>query len=335
MWTADSLPSPADSFFCLHLVVIIDHNLVVKKEQTNFAPGATDISIVDVGGNVLRTSDGVISSSEAAASPQEPGGGVWPVLRGWLFGSHLSAAVRAFVVVMAVWWLLAIWNANPIQLPTPPVVFAALWSLTLDGELLENAVVSVSRLGLSLVVAVALAVPLGFIMGLSRRVDAYVDPVVELLRPISGIAWIPLGLFIFGVGDTLPVFIMTYVAFFPLLLNTIAGVRGVDRKLVLAARTMGVGHWARLWRVIMPASLPSVMVGFRLAFAGAWTAIVAAELIGAPSGLGFAIEWYRQLLMSPKVFGYIMLIGFVGYVCDQLLQLAQRLIMPWQNRGGR
>ena len=236
---------------------------------------------------------------------------------------------------MAVWWLLAIWNANPIQLPTPPVVFAALWSLAIDGELMENALVSVSRLGISLVMAVVLAVPLGFVMGLSRRVDAYVDPLVEILRPISGIAWIPLGLFIFGVGDTLPVFIMTYVAFFPLLLNTIAGVRGVDRKLVLAAQTMGVGSWARLRRVIMPASLPSIMVGFRLAFAGAWTAIVAAELIGAPSGLGFAIEWYRQLLMSPKVFGYIMLIGFVGYVCDQLLQLTQRLVMPWLNRGGR
>ena len=284
---------------------------------------------------MLQTRDRAISASETTASPPAGGDGFWPVLRGWLFESRLSATVRSFVVVMAVWWLLAIWNANPIQLPTPPVVFAALWSLAKDGELLENAVVSVSRLGFSLAAAVVMAVPLGFIMGLSPRVEAYVDPLVELLRPISGIAWIPLGLFIFGVGDTLPVFIMTYVAFFPLLLNTIAGVRGVDRKLVLAAQTMGVGTWARLRRVIMPASLPSIMVGFRLAFAGAWTAIVAAELIGAPSGLGFAIEWYRQLLMSPKVFGYIMLIGFVGYVCDQLLQLTQRLVMPWLNRGGR
>ena len=289
----------------------------------------------DVGGNVLRTQASASATSDVTASPPTDREGVWRVLRRWFFDSQLAATVRSFVVVMAVWWLLAIWNANPIQLPTPPVVFEALWSLAKDGELLENAIVSVSRLGLSLIMAVVLAVPLGFVMGLSRRIESYVDPLVEILRPISGIAWIPLGLFIFGVGDTLPVFIMTYVAFFPLLLNTIAGVRGVDRKLVLAARTMGVGPWARLRRVIVPASLPSVMVGFRLAFAGAWTAIVAAELIGAPNGLGFAIEWYRQLLMSPKVFGYIMLIGFVGYVCDQLLQLAQRRMMPWQNRGGR
>ena len=149
-----------------------------------------------------------------------------------------------------------------------------MWSLLQSGELLEHAAISTTRLGIALVVAIVLAVPLGFAMGLSSRLDAYVDPLVELLRPISGIAWIPLGLFIFGIGDTLPVFIMVYVAFFPLLLNTVAGVRQVDRKLVAAARTMGVGRGAMLRHVIVPAALPTVMVGLRLAFAGAWAAIV-------------------------------------------------------------
>lgn len=250
-----------------------------------------------------------------------------------LLSSKPVAAFRSFVVVLAAWWLLSIWNGNPIQLPPPIAVFSALADVAADGELLENAMISTGRLLLSLVIAVVVAVPLGFWLGMSRRAAAYIDPLVELLRPISGIAWIPLGLFIFGVGDTLPIFIMTYVAFFPLLLNTIDGVRGASRRLVQAAETMGVGRATIVRRVIMPAALPSIVVGFRLAFAGAWAAIVAAELIGAPSGLGFSIEWYRQLLMTPKVFAYIISIGFVGYVCDQLLQALQAYMMPWLDKG--
>lgn len=243
-------------------------------------------------------------------------------------------AVRSFVLFVLLWWAVHLWKANPLQLPSPGSVFSAVWSLVDSGELLQHATISTSRLGIALLIAIALAVPLGFAMGLSKALDSYVDPLVELLRPISGIAWIPLGLFIFGIGDTLPVFIMVYVAFFPLLLNTVAGVRQVDPKLVAAARTMGVGRVAMLRHVVVPAALPTVMVGLRLAFAGAWAAIVAAELIGAPSGLGFAIEWNRQLLMTANVFAFILVIGVVGYLCDLLLRTLQRKLTPWAEGTG-
>jgi ABC-type nitrate/sulfonate/bicarbonate transport system permease component len=248
--------------------------------------------------------------------------------------SHALVVLRSFAVFLALWWALHAWNANPLQLPSPLRVVESAWDLLRSGELMEHAAISTARLGVALVLAVLLAVPLGFAMGLSPRLEAYVDPLVELLRPISGIAWIPLGLFIFGIGDTLPVFIMVYVAFFPLLLNTLAGVRQVDRRLVAAAHTMGVNRRALLLHVIVPAALPTMMVGLRLAFAGAWAAIVAAELIGAPSGLGFAIEWYRQLLMTPKVFAFIMVIGIVGYLCDLLLRALQRRLTPWAEGTG-
>ena len=255
--------------------------------------------------------------------------------RGMPAGLRRSGIVlRSFTIFFAGWWALAAWNGNPIQLPDPLSVAKAMIELAREGEVLEHASVSTGRLLLSLVIATLNAVPLGFLMGLSRRVEAYVDPLVELLRPISGIAWIPLALFIFGVGNTLPVFIMVYVATFPLLLNTVAGVRGVDPKLLAAARTMGISRRATLRHIVVPAALPTVMVGLRLAFAGAWAAVVAAELIGAPSGLGFAIEWYRQLLMSPKVFGFIVLIGIVGFVCDTLLRALQRQLTPWTEGTG-
>ena len=262
-------------------------------------------------------------ASTARAVPRKPN-----LLRR-VAATRTFLALCSFALFVGLWYAVAAWIDNRILIPSPAQVATALYQLGIEGEIFEHALVSTTRLGISLVVAILLALPLGFAMGLNDRLNGYLDPLVELLRPISGIAWIPLGLFIFGVGDVLPVFIMVYVAFFPLLLNTIAGVRNVDRKLVNAARTMGVKRRPMLLRVVVPAALPTIMVGFRLAFAGAWSAIIAAELIGSPSGLGFAIEWYRELLMSPKVFGFIVVIGIVGYVCDLLLRALQRVLTPW------
>jgi ABC-type nitrate/sulfonate/bicarbonate transport system permease component len=246
----------------------------------------------------------------------------------------LWVSLRSFAVFFLLWWLLHWWKGNPLQLPSPLKVFEALWGLLREGEIAEHASVSTLRMLLALSLSIAVAVPLGFLMGLSQRVEQYIDPLVEMLRPISGIAWLPLALFIFGVGDTLPVFIMFYVGFFPILLNTVAGVRQTDARLLAAARTMGIGRWPLLIHVLVPSALPTVMVGIRLAFAASWAAIVAAELIGSPSGLGFAIEWYRQMLMTPKVFAFILAIGVVGYVCDLGLRKLQRRLTPWAEGTG-
>ena len=249
----------------------------------------------------------------------------------WIAYRQLWVSLRSFAVFFLLWWLLHVWNGNPLQLPSPLKVFEALWTLLKEGEIAEHAMVSTLRMLLALSLSIAIAVPLGFLMGLSHRADQFIDPLVEMLRPISGIAWLPLALFIFGVGDTLPVFIMFYVGFFPVLLNTISGVRQTDPRLLAAARTMGIGRWPLLMHVLVPSALPTIMVGIRLAFAASWAAIVAAELIGSPSGLGFAIEWYRQMLMTPKVFAFILAIGVVGYLCDLGLRKLQRLLTPWSE----
>ncbi|MFT3719212.1 ABC transporter permease [Pseudorhodoferax sp.] len=264
-----------------------------------------------------------------AAAARRAGSGQAGVRR--VLRQRWFVAVRTFAVFVALWHALFLWNANPLQLPSPASVLSALRDLAASGELLEHAGISATRLLVALAIAIVLAVPLGFWMGASRTAEAYIDPMVELLRPISGIAWLPLALFIFGIGDTLPVFIMVYVGFFPILINTMAGVRQTDRKLVAAAHTMGVGRTALLLHVLVPAALPMVMVGVRLAFAASWAAIVAAELIGSPSGLGFAIEWNRQMLMTPNVFAFIAVIGLVGYLCDLALRALQRRLTPWSE----
>jgi ABC-type nitrate/sulfonate/bicarbonate transport system permease component len=158
--------------------------------------------------------------------------------------------VRSLLALVVLWQLIAITVDNHVLLPQPLTVAVDLWKLLLSGEVFSNALISVTRLVASFLLAGAIAVPLGLLMGLSPLAHDLIDPVVELLRPISGIAWIPLALFILGVGNELPIFIITYVAVFPFLLNTIAGVRATDRTLVRAARTLGVSHGAIIRQVV-------------------------------------------------------------------------------------
>ena len=258
---------------------------------------------------------------------------VWPLLLSRKV-ADLASYLRTMIIFLLVWQGTSLWIGNPILLPTPIDVARSFVELAGSGELVSNMLASVWRLLLSFVIAAAVAIPLGFAMGLNRILFEMIDPTVELLRPISGIAWIPLGLFILGIGDALPTAIMFYGAFFPLLINTITAVRAVDRSYVNAARTLGVGEATVLRQVIVPAALPGILVGARLAAGAGWMSMVAAELIGAPSGLGFAVEWYRELLMTPKVLAFIVLIGLMGYLFDRVLRALQRGMTGWAEPRG-
>jgi ABC-type nitrate/sulfonate/bicarbonate transport system permease component len=237
--------------------------------------------------------------------------------------------VRSMLVFAGVWALIAWWTSNSILLPSPLVASEAFVGPARSLDLFDSAALSLGRMLVSLASASRLAIPLGVMKGPHRTVDDAVAPTIEILRPISGIAWIPLALFIFGIGNELPVFIMTYAAFFPILLGTVAGVHAVDARLVDAARTMGVPRATIIARVVLPAALPSLLVALRLGVASGWTAVVAAELIGAPSGLGYSIEWYRELLMTPQVMSFIAMIGILGYLTDRTVRALAQKFTPW------
>jgi ABC-type nitrate/sulfonate/bicarbonate transport system permease component len=233
------------------------------------------------------------------------------------------------IAFLVVWHIGAWWVGNPLLLPYPLDVGASFIELLRSGEMLTHVLVSARRLAVSFLIACLIGIPLGFAMAMNRLLHDLVDPLVELLRPISGIAWIPIGLFIFGVGDTLPTAIMFYGAFFPIVINTIVAVRSVDPNYLNAAKTLGAGRLTILGHVILPAALPGILVGARLGAGAGWMSMVAAELIGAPSGLGFAVEWYRELLMTPKVLAFVVVIGLLGYLFDRILRLVQRLSGAW------
>jgi len=232
-------------------------------------------------------------------------------------------------VVLVGWQIEARHLANPVILPTPTEVGKQLILLTVNGALLSHTLASSWRLVIAYFVAIGLGVSTGLAIGLNRHAKAMVDPLIEVVRPIPGIAWIPLALFFFGIGNIVPIFIIIYVAFFPIALNTVAGVLATDKLLVRAALTMGVSRSVIIRRVIVPGSMPYILTGMRISVAGAWMALIAAELIGAPAGLGFAIQWYGSLFETPSMLAVIIAVSLLGFCSDIALRFLQRRLTPW------
>ncbi len=214
-------------------------------------------------------------------------------------------------------------------LPAPTAVVAALLDLVRSGEIVSHVFHSLKRVLGAFTAASLFGVALGVAMGWWRNIGELADPLVEFLRPIPPMAWIPLGILWFGIGDTQNMFIIFIGAFFPIVLNAIAGVRGADRTLVWGALTLGGTRRQILWEIILPGALPLILTGLRIGLGVGWMALVAAELAAATSGLGFLIEDSRNLLFTERVLLGMVLIGFLGLLMDQVMRIVQRTFTPW------
>lgn len=165
-------------------------------------------------------------------------------------------------------------------------------------------------------------------MGWWPVVGRIFTPLVDFLRPIPPMAWIPIGLLWFGIGDQQNIFIIFLGAFYPIVVNTYVGVRDVDRNLIWAAQTLGGKRTQILWEIVIPAAFPVILTGLRIGLGIGWMALVAAELTGASSGLAYLIEDSRSLLFTERVLLGMALIGLLGFIMDQLMRALQRKIIP-------
>ena len=237
----------------------------------------------------------------------------------------------AFVVLA--WWAGSTYlldRTTRALLPPPQDVVKAAWELARSGELWTHLRDSIKREAVAFLWATS-AIPLGIAMGWWRAVEEQVDPLVEVLRPVPPLAWIPLSILWFGVGDTQNQFIIFLGCFFPILLNTIAGVKGVEPNLVRAARCLGAGEGRILWRVVLRAAMPQIITGVRVGLGVGWMALVAAELVGANSGLGFLINDARTVLRTDYVIVGMATIGVVGLAIDSLIRAAGAKMLPWSQ----
>jgi ABC-type nitrate/sulfonate/bicarbonate transport system permease component len=219
-------------------------------------------------------------------------------------------------------------------LPPPSAVVRGAWELIETGDLFRHLRDSLKRELVAFSWAI-LAVPLAVAMGWWKAVNEQVDVLVEVLRPIPPLAWIPLSILWFGIGDTQNQFIIFLGCFFPILVNTVSGVKGVEPNLVRAARCLGASEGQILWRVVLRAALPQIITGVRVGLGVGWMALVAAELVGANSGLGFLINDARTVLRTDYVIVGMATIGVVGLAIDRVIRVTGARLLPWSKAMAR
>jgi NitT/TauT family transport system permease protein len=210
--------------------------------------------------------------------------------------------------------------------PTPLNVVAGAGELIADGTLWDHIVASLLRVGAGFLLAFLLAVPLGLVMG--RVAGAYItlNPVFQMLRPISPIAWIPIAILWFGVGNASPIFLIFISSVFPMIVQTAAGVHTIEQRYLLAAENFGVSRAKLFLQVIVPAVLPQVVVGMRISLGVAWLVVVAAEMIALRSGLGYMIMDSRNAgNRYDLVVAGMIIIGIIGLMLDATMRLLERL----------
>jgi ABC-type nitrate/sulfonate/bicarbonate transport system permease component len=215
-------------------------------------------------------------------------------------------------------------------LPPPSRVLAAGWAALGSGELFVHIGHSLKRVLGGFAIAVAVGVPLGLGIALSPWFEDIAEPVVEFLRPIPPIAWIPLGILWFGIGDVQNMFIIFLGALFPIVLNTIAGARTVDRNLVWAALTLGGRPGQVVREIVLPGALPLALTGLRIGLSVGWMALVAAELVAARAGLGHMIQNARYSLITERVILGMVVIGVLGLLMDRGMRYLERRVTPWR-----
>jgi nitrate/nitrite transport system permease protein len=234
------------------------------------------------------------------------------------------------VCVLAIWSVVSVTVAP--DLPSPGRTWRESQRYVLepffkDGEMNQGigrlALYSLVRVAKGLALALALGTPIGFLLGLSNRFHQAFDPIVQFMRPISPLAWLPLGLVIFQKSEPAAVFTIALCAMWPTVINTAVGVRSISQDYLNVGRVLKLSRWRMLTRIVVPATLPYVLTGYRLSLGLAWLEIVAAEMLtGTPGVGGFLWQEYNSLVYSHIILS-VLTIGAIGFVLDRLMGLVE------------
>jgi len=248
---------------------------------------------------------------------------------GWVANALWAAAgIGLFVLI---WTLIARRLGNPVLLPTPAAVLEGFYQLLVDGYLVQDVLASLKRVFAGFLIAAAIGVPLAMLLAYFLPLRRLVLPLVTLLRPIPPIAWIPIAILWFGIGDKPSFFITAIAAFFPIFLNSFFGGTSVEEQHLNAARSLGAKKMSLLVRILFPSALPMIWTGLKIGLGQSWMAVVTAELIAAQSGLGYMIQTSRLNLETSYVLVGMVTIGVLGSLMGLTLSGVERYVLPWKR----
>ena len=287
---------------------------------TSSAPGTPDAS-------VGPGRSGAPGSGSAAATVAGTGGA-----RRRARGNARWRRAASPLLLVGIWETAAQTGLVPeTKLPAPSQVLVAAWELTADGRLGGHLAQSLTRAAIGLVIGGVLGLLLGAVAGLIRIGDDLVDPPVQMARMLPHLGLVPLLIIWLGIGESLKISLVGLGAFFPIYLNTYAGIRNIDQRLIEAARTCGLSWLARVRHVVIPGSLPSLFLGLRLAFGTGWLSLVVGEQVNAQRGIGFMMMEAREFAQTDVVVLGLIIYALLGLLSDLLLRLAEKRALVWRR----
>lgn len=252
----------------------------------------------------------------------------------------LSLGLLGLAIFVVFWGATTLGN-KPSDLSGPWLVVLALRELALSGELVKNVVASVFRVGTGFALATAIGIPLGVLCGWYLNLRLSFNPMVQIMRPISPIAWLPIATLMFGgvtfaglgASDLSAVFLIFLASFFPIITATTSAVRSIEQKFLRSAANFGVEGMEFYRRVLLPAALPQILTGLRLALGIAWVVVVAAEMLGVENGLGYQVLDARNALRYDRVLAAMVVIGFIGLCLDVAMSRLEHATLARRGRS--
>jgi NitT/TauT family transport system permease protein len=235
--------------------------------------------------------------------------------------SHYIAFGASLVCALIIWTSLAWWVGKPAFLPSPRATLDGAIELIRNGQLMENVSASLSRIVAGYIIGTCIGIPLGLFMGKSKIVRAFVDPYVEFFRFIPPIAFVTLAIIWFGLGEASKIVLIVYTTLFMVAINTMIGVLSIDPDKRFAALCLGASERQVFFHVTIPASIPSIVTGMKIAMGNSFMTVVSAEMVAAKSGVGFLIFNSRLFLLTEWIFVGIITLGLMGFITDRALRI--------------
>lgn len=234
------------------------------------------------------------------------------------------------ISIISVWTIMSNQgHLNTIILPAPNSILETIVELVADGALFTNMFISVSRVLQGYLLAAFLGISLGILIGLSKHLDRVTELIIQMIKPIPPIAWIPLVILWFGIGESGKVFLIFLGGFFTILINVVDGIHQTDPKLVEVSRSMETPFWKHISLMVIPGAAPNIYTGLRTGLSSCWMCVVAAELVSSTTGLGYLIMDARQFGQTDVVIVGMLTIGIVGKIMDSLLRFAEKKTLRW------
>ena len=255
----------------------------------------------------------------------------------WPLSRHLTLSLTTLAVLLAIWWAVtAAALINPLFLPAPGQVLQKLLTIAsaqgfMDATLWQHLAASLGRIVVALLAATIVGIPVGIAMGLSPTVRGILDPLIELYRPVPPLAYLPLMVIWFGIGETSKILLIYLAIFAPVAMSALAGVKSAQQVRIRAAQSLGANRAQVLWLVILPGALPEILTGLRIGLGVGWSTLVAAELIAATRGLGFMVQSAGEFLATDVVLAGIAVIAVIAFILELGLRALQRRLTPWHG----